>query len=113
MKLQRLIIATCVGLFSGCCTPWKGDARITLDNGTVLCAKHRIPLVTVRAYTFRDTATRRYFINTNKAFGKAAACYPNLWPVGVFKEAPKDDTYSIISVSYCPQCVRAAERILK
>ena len=110
MKLQSVIVVICVGLISGCSTPWHDGATIKTGDGKMLCAKHRIPLITVRAYTYPPKPL--IAVDPTEAWGKAADCYPNLWPFYASEEASGGRTYPT-KVSYCPQCQRAAEHIIK
>ena len=84
---------------------WKQGAIVTSASGQKLCAKHRIPLVTIRAYEFLD---RPGFVtlvhDAIHPYGGVAEEYcPNVIPESVVRH-PSGRMRKPTLVSYCPQC---------
>jgi len=102
---QALVLAALFALLlSGCCTPWRGAPTIVSSSGQRLCARHRIPLITVRGFV---PPPKTYLVLEPKGLRKLcqlSECYPNgvrgpyrsLWPTSICVErAP---------ITYCPLC---------
>ena len=109
MKLTLWTLAVCSILLSGCCTPWHGQ-KTTAAGGETFCAKHQIPLVTVRTYKYPPKPLT--FVDPSDDYVRAAECYPNLWPFYA-SETPRGESTFAIKVSYCPECEHAARRMLR
>jgi hypothetical protein len=92
------------------CAELRSHPTITSRSGVVSCAKHRIPLVTVRGYGVPDYAPGpRRTITLIHTFGKQLEreeCNPNYIPRDKSLKRTKD--YPVpVSVTYCPKCEEA------
>src|SRR5947207_14655084 len=81
ISLLRLVASAtiCILLASCACKAWTGRERITGPHGEVLCAKHHVPLVTVRAYLAAEDAD----VDMSVGYNRAALCFPNRIPYRV------------------------------
>src|SRR5207245_11474464 len=82
------------------CQSWSGPKTITTASGHVLCAKHHVALVTVRAYRARDDAD----IDMSVGWNRAAPCYPNRIPYRVSLRSGGHVFVHPITITYCPVC---------
>jgi hypothetical protein len=92
------------------CAELRSHPTIKSGSGVVLCAKHRIPLLTVRGYGVQDYAPGpRRTITMIHTFGKQLEreqCNPNYIPRDKSLKRTKD--YPVpVSVTYCPKCEEA------
>jgi hypothetical protein len=92
------------------CAELRSHPTITSRSGGVSCAKHHIPLITVRGYGVRDYARGpQRIITLIHTFGKQLErekCNPNYIPRDKSLKCTKD--YPVpVSVTYCPKCEEA------
>jgi hypothetical protein len=92
------------------CAELRSHPTITSRIGVVSCAKHHIPLLTVRGYGVQDYARgRRRTITLIHTFGKQLEreqCNPNYIPRD--KSLTRSKDYPVpVSVTYCPKCEEA------
>jgi hypothetical protein len=92
------------------CAELRSHPTITSRSGVVSCAKHHIPLLTVRGYGVEDYAQGRHrTITLIHTFGKQLEreqCNPNYIPRDKSLKRSKD--YPVpVSVTYCPKCEEA------
>jgi hypothetical protein len=93
-------------LFTACETTWREGASVTAASGQRLCAKHRIPLVTIRAYqapsgpndpvVLVHEASRPYYGIVEQYCPNIIPEYVSLHPAWILREAT--------AIAYCPLC---------
>jgi hypothetical protein len=92
-------------LITACETTWPEGASITSSSGQRLCAKHRIPLVTIRAYQAPTHGDKVYLVHdaSRPYYGIAEQYCPNhipehvaLRPAWILREPA--------TIAYCPLC---------
>ena len=98
-------------VLTGCCTPWHGPAVVTTPTGSRICAKHRIPLVTVDGYQIHTEPNECIDPDSDKV-EHVKLCYPNAipWYESLTSFNGHGDPAKI---TYCPLCERGAQRITK
>ncbi len=104
--LTRFLTICLTLILAGCsCSPWHGPAVITAPSGAHLCAKHYIALLTAPGYRLH-TDPQEHVDSTPEAM-RAQDCYPNAIPWYESLSGPGDSC----TITYCPVCERAAERV--
>ena len=93
-------------LLTACETTWREGASVTSASGQRLCAKHRIPLVTIRAYQApsgpRDPAvlvheaSRPYYNIVGEHCPNHIPEHVSLHPAWILREPT--------AIAYCPVC---------
>jgi hypothetical protein len=99
-------------LLTGCETTWREGASVTSASGQRLCAKHRIPLVTIRAYQAPTHGEKVYLVHDadHPYYGVAEQYCPNHIPEHVALHPAwilRDPT----TIAYCPLCEEFRERL--
>jgi hypothetical protein len=101
--MRALLVFAC--LLTACQTTWREGAAITSPSGQRLCAKHRIPLVPLRAWQASTHSDRVILVHDagHPYYGEAAEYCPNHIPEhisfsrgGIFQERT--------TVYYCRLC---------
>ena len=104
---QVLAISASSLLFGGCaCQPWTGPKTVLAPTGQTLCAKHRVPLVTARAYRAREDAC----ILMTPEWSRAAACFPNHISARTSLRSGGKVFITPTTIRYCPICERELDR---
>ena len=85
----------------GCQTPWREGASVTSPSGQRLCAKHRVPLVTIRAYR----APPGYLVHEGSRpyYNVVGEHCPNHIPEHVSLR-PASILRLPTTIAYCPVC---------
>jgi hypothetical protein len=105
LLLPLVSITVCLLGAACACQSWSGSARITDASGHTLCAKHRTPLITVRAYRASDAAD----VDMSHGYIVAARCFPNRVPYRVSLHAGPPIFVHPVTITYCPVCERELE----
>ena len=92
-------------LASCACKPWHGPAVIRSRSGQAICAKHHIPLISVRGYQAPDGA----LVDPYRAWHDIAVCFPNHVPE--YQSLVRDvrDVPLAVRITYCPVCEREVQ----
>jgi hypothetical protein len=92
-------------LFFGCRTTWPEGATVTSASGQRLCAKHRIPLVTIRAYQAPTRGDKVYLVHdADHPYYHIVEQYcPNHIPEHVALH-PASILREPTTIAYCPLC---------
>jgi hypothetical protein len=90
-----------VVLLTACETTWREGASVAAPSGQRLCAKHRIPLVTLRAYE----APPNWLVHEGSRpyYGVAEQYCPNHIPEHVALR-PSGLLHVPTTIAYCPLC---------
>jgi hypothetical protein len=104
VRRMRPLLALAL-LLSACETTWQEGASITSSSGQRLCAKHRVPLLTIRVYEYLDKPGFVTLVHdASHPYGGIAAEYcPNIIPEHVVKH-PLGRMRKPTTVAYCPLC---------
>ncbi len=98
MRAWRLNLVVLVCL-SACSTDWRGPAVLRSASGRRICAKHHVPLITVRGFE----ATSDTLVDPYEAWFQIAAPYPNHIPE--YQSLQRDRDFSEPTmITYCPKC---------
>jgi len=92
-------------LLTGCQTTWPQHATIISPSGQRLCAKHRVPLVTVRAFRAPTHGNEVYLVHDagRPNYGIAGQYFPNHYPEGV-SPRPGWILTEPTTIQYCTLC---------
>ena len=92
-------------VFTACRTTWPEGATVTANSGQRLCAKHSIPLVTIRAYEYLNKPGFVTLVHdaSHPYWGIALERCPNIIPESVV-EHPSGRMRKPIMLAYCPLC---------
>jgi hypothetical protein len=101
-----LLLAVCLASASPACEEWRGPKTIRAANGQVLCAKHHVPLITVRAYRAPKDAE----IDMIYGYIITERCYPNHIPARVSLNFAPRSFDRPVTIHYCPRCERELQR---
>ena len=103
---MRALLLTAL-LISGCQTTWHEGASVTSASGQRLCAKHRVPLITIRAYQAPTTGGQVWFVHDANRwyYNIVGIYYPNHIPEHVSLR-PASIAREPTTISYCPLCER-------
>ena len=97
-----LLLALCHISAVRACDEWRGPKTIRAANGQTLCAKHHVPLITVRGYA----APKGSEVDWITGYIVAEPCYPNHIPARVSLRFAKDYYDRPVTIHYCPRCER-------
>src|SRR5713101_4080825 len=92
-----------VVFLAACQTTWREGASITSSSGQRLCAKHRIPLVALRAYQAPSDRVILVHEASRPYYGVAGQYCPNHIPEYV-SLSPAGILHEPTTVFYCPLC---------
>jgi hypothetical protein len=103
---SSILLVLSLSFLPGCSsTTWEGKATITSSSGEVLCAKHKIPLISKPGHRLPPDAKASPEIDWIRRFEQN----PNA--IGInegFERSNKDDIPA--TITYCPKCERAVSR---
>src|SRR5437764_320633 len=103
-RMRTLLLLTL--LLVGCQTSWREGASVTSPSGQRLCAKHRVPLITIRAYqapsgpsdpvVLVHEAGRPYYNIVGQYCPNHISEHVSLDPAWILREPT--------AIAYCPLC---------
>jgi hypothetical protein len=101
---RNLLLLLFLTVLMSCSSAWKGPASIKSSNGTLLCARHHVPLETEKGYISDVIKDPPY------AYWKIQDKYPNL----IYLTAkPSGDAARLVTEQYCPACKSEYETELR
>jgi len=109
--MRRAFLLPLFATFLACavgstCDKWRGPKTVRAVNGQLLCAKHHVPVISVRAYR----APKDSEIDPIYGYIIAAPCYPNHIPVRVSLHFAPQYFDEPITIQYCPRCERELQK---
>lgn len=82
----------------GCATEWRGATTTTDLAGHTICALHRLPLITDRAFVYDGC-----FLEA-EAYARVRAHYPNPWQTGFSPTRVPKLPMRLTKLTYCQRC---------
>lgn len=91
-------------MLAGCATAWRGATTITTPSGQQLCALHRTPLATERAYAPEPGYCSGLL---SEDYVRIIERFPNPWPSDAKRRYSSGWSSHPITVRYCERCEAA------